>query len=214
MIEIVIVEDQPVHQEYLNDIIQNDPMLNCRGIIDNGKEAIFRIPSLKPNLILIDLGLPDIDGISCIKELRSLLPEVKIMVVTVFQDDEHIFSAIKSGANGYLLKNKKPYQICDAIHELYAGGSPISSEIAQKILAHASLDVSNTSQLNYGISKREHEILVLLASGSSYKEIADRCFISINTLKSHIYRIYNKLQAGNRTEALRNFFGPNNKFTK
>lgn len=207
MIKIAIVEDIPTHQDFLKATLKEEDGFNCVALINNAKEAIFRIPDLLPDIALIDLGLPDMDGVDCITQLTLLCPEVKLMVLTVHQDDNHILRALKAGAKGYLLKRSKPEQIREAIHDLYNGGAPISSEIAIKLLNFLPELKSQRTDTDFGISKREKEILEFLAKGHTYDEIATLLFISINTLKAHIYRIYLKLNADNRTEAINKYFG-------
>lgn len=207
MITVVIVEDLIAHQEFLKTILKDNESINCLSVIGTANEALFRIPDLKPDIVLIDLGLPDMDGVACLQQLVSLCPETKFMALTVHQDDAHIFEALKAGAKGYVLKRSKPYQIIDAISDLYNGGAPISSEIALKIINSLPERKRKVSDEELGITKRENEILEYLAQGLTYGEVAEKIFISVNTLKSHIYRIYGKLNADNRTEALNNYFG-------
>jgi two-component system, NarL family, response regulator LiaR len=206
MIKIVIVEDIPTHQEFLKSILKEEDGFSCIATIDNAKEAIFRIPDLAPDIVLIDLGLPDLDGVECIAQLVKLCPLTKFMVLTVYQDDNHIFEALKAGAKGYLLKRSKPQQIIEAIQDISSGGASISSEIAIKLLNLLPELKSHTTDASLGISKREKEILEYLAKGNTYDEIASQLFISINTLKSHVYRIYTKLNVDNRTEAINKYF--------
>lgn len=207
MIKLVIVEDTPTHQEFLESIIKPEEDIDCIAIISNAKEAIFRIPTLNPDIVLIDLGLPDIDGIDCLAQLVKLCPETKFLALTVHKDDKHIFEALKAGARGYVLKSSKPSQIIEGIRDLKNGWAPISSEIAIKLLAQIP-EIKNQNIISeHSISKREKEILEYLAKGLTYDEISSELFISVNTLKSHIYRIYTKLNVDNRTEALNKYYG-------
>lgn len=209
MINVVIVEDLPIHQLYLKTIIEQNEQLCCLDVFDNGKDAIAKIPLLNPDVVLIDLGLNDISGIECIAQLSKICTNTKFMVCTVHDEDENVFEALKVGANSYILKKSKPYQIIDAIIEVKEGGSPISSDIARKILNQLpkiKQDVDAIG-LTYNITRREKEILNSLSRGLSYQEVADELFISVKTLKKHTYNIYQKLNASNRTEALNRFFG-------
>lgn len=207
MINVVIVEDLPIHQLYLKTIIDQDEQLCCLDVFDNGRDAIENIPDLNPHVVLIDLGLNDMNGIECITRLSKICPDIKFMVCTVHDEDENVFEALKSGANSYILKKSKPYQIIDAIIEMHEGGSPISSDIARKVLNQLPKIKSESTNDSYHITPREKEILNLLSRGLSYQEVADELYISVKTLKKHTYNIYQKLNAGNRTEALNRFFG-------
>lgn len=209
MINVVIVEDLPIHQLYLKTIIDQAEQLCCLDVFSNGRDAIEHIPLLQPDVVLIDLGLGDINGVECITQLSKSYPEMKFMVCTVHEEDEKVFEALKCGANSYILKKSKPYQIVDAIMELTEGGSPISSDIARKVLNHLPILKPDTINPDYHITPREKEILNYLSRGLSYQEVADELFISVKTLKKHTYNIYQKLNASNRTEALNRFFGSN-----
>jgi two-component system, NarL family, response regulator LiaR len=211
MISVLIVEDQLDHQMYLNTIVSSDSELKCLGIIRNGNEAMKEILAKRPDIVLLDLGLPDMSGIDCITKLKNKVPGVKFMVCTVHEEDENIFEALKAGAHGYIVKKSKPYQILDAIKELHNGETPLSSCIARKILNYLpqQKQSNTTAQPEFHITPKEEDILKLLSKGHSYQEIADMSFISIKTMKWHVYNIYKKLQANNRTEALNKFFNAN-----
>jgi DNA-binding NarL/FixJ family response regulator len=210
MVSVVIVEDLEAHQIYLRSIIERDPSVKCLDVINNGREALLKIPYLNPDIVLMDIGLPDITGIDCIIKLKNICPAIKFMVCTVHQEDEKVYEALKAGALSYMLKKSKPHQIIDAIQELNDGGAPISSDIARKILNEIpKIQNQDSSNKEFRITSREAEILNLLAKGQPYQEIADGLFISIKTFKKHIYNIYQKLQADNRTEALNKYFGTN-----
>jgi DNA-binding NarL/FixJ family response regulator len=207
MITVLIVEDQLDHQIYLNTIVSSDSELKCLGIIRNGNEAMKEIIAKRPNVVLMDLGLPDMSGVECILKLKDKVPDTKFMVCTVHEEDEKVFEALKAGAHGYLVKKSKPYQILDAIKELNNGEMPLSSCIARKILNYLPRESTNDKAISeFHITSKEGDILKLLSKGHSYQEIADISFISIKTMKWHIYNIYKKLQADNRTEALNKFF--------
>lgn len=207
MITVLIVEDQLDHQIYLNTIVSSDSTLKCLGVIRQGNDAIKEIMTLKPNVVLLDLGLPDMSGIECIIKLKDKVPTVKFMVCTVHEEDEHIFEALKAGAHSYIVKRSKPYQILDAIKELHNGETPISSCIARKILNAMPKETNNEPEkAEFNITTKEADILKLLSKGHSYQEIADMSFISVKTMKWHVYNIYKKLHADNRTEALNKYF--------
>ena len=213
MIKVLIVEDQIEHQQYFKSIVMSNPGFKYLGIVRNGKEAIKEIKLLVPDVVIMDLGLPDITGIECIRQLKPLGLDTKFMVCTIHEEDDSIFEALKAGANSYIVKKSKPYQIIDAITEVYEGEMPISSCIATKILNYmpqaeeteeGEKDAAQTT--GYSITHKEAELLKLLAKGHSYKEISDALAIKVTTIKWHVYNIYKKLQAKNRTEAINKYF--------
>ncbi|MNT29269.1 Chemotaxis protein CheY [compost metagenome] len=134
MVTLIIVEDQPEHQNHFIRIINNSQLFNCIGIYGNGADAIEGIINYKPDVVIMDIGLPDVSGVECIKTLKPLVEDVKFMVCTVFEDDANIFEALKAGASSYMVKRSKPYQIIDALLEMHNGDMPISSCIATKLL--------------------------------------------------------------------------------
>ena len=208
MITVLIVEDQLDHQIYLNTIVNSNSELKCLGIVRTGNEAMREILIKRPNVVLMDIGLPDISGIECILKLKGMVPRTRFLICTVYEEDECVFDALKAGAHGYIVKKSKPYQILDAIKDLYNGESPISSCIAGKILNMiATVEDKTPEQLEYKLTSKEEYILRLLAKGYSNKEVADLSFTSIKTIKWHVYNIYRKLHADNRTDALNRYFG-------
>lgn len=208
MINVFVVEDTQDHQIYLTTIVKSSPIMKFLGLSSNGTEAIQSIRQLKPDIVMMDIGLPDMSGIDCINALKTTCPEVKFMICTIHEEDDNVFQALKAGADSYILKRSKDYQIIDAIQDLYHGDAPISSSIARKILTHLPKQSDDKNKdTEYHITPREAEILHLLSKGKSYKEISEILFISIRTLKWHVFNIYKKLQADNRTEALNRYFG-------
>lgn len=208
MASILIVEDEIDHQHYLNTVIDSHSGFKNLGVIKFGRDAIKYISENRPDVVLIDIGLPDISGIDCIASLTPLYPKIKFLVCTIHEEDENVFDALKAGASGYILKKSKPYQIIDAIKEIHKGETPISPAIASKILNLLNLkkEPTETNPEQYKMTPKQIEILNELSKGSSYIEIADALFISIKTLKWHINKIYKKLHASNRTEALNAYF--------
>lgn len=174
MITVIIVEDQPDNQYYFKTIINNHPSFNCIGVYSNGKTGIEGILNLKPDVVIMDIGLPDMSGVECIKVLKPSLEEVKFMVCTIFEDDENIFEALKAGASSYMVKKSRSYQITDALLEMYNGEMPVSACIATKLLKYLPETKGNQEEeKDYTITKQEAIILGLLAKGYSYQEIAD-----------------------------------------
>lgn len=209
MIKLIIVEDLPEHQFFFKSVINSDPQLELACILPSGQMLHKEILKAQPDIVMIDLGLPGQSGLDLLKSLKPAYPDIKFMICTVHEEDEMIFEALKAGAQSYIVKKSKPYQIIDAIKELYEGGSPLSSGIAQRLLQYHYMKTQvQESTVHYHITPKEKDILALLARGHSYIEVAEQLFISIKTLKWHIYNIYAKLEVDNRTEALNKYYGP------
>jgi len=206
MITVIIVEDQPEHQHRFKNIIHNSPLFNCIGIYSNGTDAIEGILNYKPDVVIMDIGLPDISGVECIRQLKPSVEEVKFMVCTVFENDANIFEALKAGASSYILKKSKPYQITDALLEMHHGNMPISSRIATKLLSYLPQKEVKSEQRDYIITTQQASILGLLAKGYNYQEISDKLMITLPTLKWLIYNIFIKMRVKNRTEAINKYF--------
>lgn len=153
----------------------------------------------------MDIGLPDISGIDCVRKLRPLCPNVEFIMCTVYDEDEKVFQSLEAGANSYILKKSKPELLLSAIREVFEGGSPMSIAIARKIVAK--MQRKDDTRVTYGITPREVEVLTMLSKGLTYTEVADSLFISVKTLKKHIYNICEKLHVDNKVEALNKFFG-------
>ena len=166
------------------------------------------IPKLKPDIVIMDINLPGMNGIECIRQVKSKVPFTQFMMFTVYENDEKVFEALKAGASGYLLKNTGLVQLIEALKELHTGGSPMSANIARKLVSVFRNNQKETTSAEV-LSKRENEILLLLSRGLLYKEIADQLSISTNTVRQHIHNIYEKLHVQNRTEALNKVYGKN-----
>jgi DNA-binding NarL/FixJ family response regulator len=156
----------------------------------------------------MDINLPGMNGIECIRQVKDKIPDTQFMMFTVYENDEKVFEALKAGASGYLLKNTGLVQLIESLKELYNGGSPMSANIARKLVTLFRNDNKETAKLDI-LSSRENEILQLLAKGLLYKEIADQLSISVSTVRQHIHHIYEKLHVQNRTEAINKAFGKN-----
>ncbi|MCB0446625.1 MAG: response regulator transcription factor, partial [Gelidibacter sp.] len=158
------------------------------------------------NIVLTDINLPGKNGIDCINEVKTLMPNTQFIMFTIYEDNDQVFEALKAGATGYILKNTSPQKIIEALLELHEGGSPMSPKIARKVLNsfNSNSIVSNVNEL---ISAREQEVLLLLSKGFLYKEIADKLHISMSTVKRHLNHIYSKLQVQNKTEAVNKLYG-------
>lgn len=207
-ITVVVVEDLDEIRNALQILINGSAGFSCEHAFANAEDALIELPGLHPDVVLMDINLPGKNGIECVKELVDQTSSTQYMMCTVYDDDENIFEALKAGAKGYLLKRTSPAQILEAIRELHEGGSPMSSEIARRIVE--SLQKKNKpSEVTDILTEREKEILDYLAKGFLYKEIATELFISKQTVKKHIHNIYEKLQVQTRIEALNKAFPHN-----
>lgn len=198
---VSIVEDTEDIREALRVLINGSAGFECVHVYADAEEALQNMPANDINVVLMDINLPGKDGIECMISLKPAMPDAQFMMCTVYDDDDHIFNALQSGASGYILKRTSPAQILEAIRDLHEGGSPMSSEIARRVVG--SMQKSNKpSEATESLTDRELEILDFLAKGYLYKEIATDLFISKETVKKHIHNIYDKLHVQTRTEAL------------
>jgi len=207
-ISLAIVEDLAEVREGLKQFISLNPEFTILGTFQTAEEAMHKLPQLNPDIVIMDINLPGMSGIECIKLLKKKIPRTQFMMFTVYENDEKVFEALKAGASGYLLKNTGLLQLIAALKELHNGGSPMSANIARK-LVNLFQDEHVAEEPASGLSKRENEILLLLSKGLLYKEIADQLGISVGTVRQHIHKIYEKLHVQNRTEALNKAFGKN-----
>jgi DNA-binding NarL/FixJ family response regulator len=208
-ISITIVEDLDEVREGLTQFISLNTEFRMLKTFSNAEEALTEIPKLKPEIVIMDINLPGMNGIECIRQVKDLSPGTQFMMFTVYENDEKVFEALKAGASGYLLKNTGLLQMIEAIKELHDGGSPMSSNIARKLV---SVFREKDQELPpvHALSSRENEVLQWLSKGLLYKEIADKLSISIATVRQHIHKIYEKLHVQNRTEALNKVYGKKN----
>ena len=203
-IKVSIVEDLAEVRQGLSELIISDKELLMMENFDNAESAIEKIPLLEPDIVIMDINLPGMSGIECIKVIKEKCPGTQFMMFTVYETDEKVLQALQAGATGYLLKRTEPQRILESIKELNQGGSPMSSNIARKlvnIFLHEKVKTKKEI-----LSSRENEVLQLLADGLLYKEIADRLHIGHGTVRQHIHNIYEKLHVQNRTEAVNRFF--------
>ncbi len=205
-IQIAMLEDNDGIRNTLVSLFNKHENLHCVADFDNPNEAVRALPPLKPDVVLVDIHMPGGSGIEAIRQLKPILPETQFIVFSVFEDNDNIFDALTAGATGYLVKSTPLDKIIEAIHEVYQGGSPMSSRIARKIVANFQTKKSEAKQLEI-LTAREQEILNYLSKGFRYKEIASSMFISIETVRTHIRNIYEKLQVSSRTDALNKVFG-------
>ncbi|HVM88877.1 MAG TPA: response regulator transcription factor [Puia sp.] len=205
MIHVVIIEDIKEIREGLQILINGSEGFACDKTFANAEEAIAEIPALQPDVVLMDIHLPGMNGIEALKKLRLQCNSTQFIMSTIYEDDENIFESLKAGASGYLLKKTAPSKILDAISEVYNGGSPMSSQIARKVIA--SFQHKDSIDEVDILTPKEKEVLKALAKGLRYKEIADEMHVSMETIRSHARKIYEKLQVQSRTEALNKVYG-------
>jgi DNA-binding NarL/FixJ family response regulator len=204
MTRIAIVEDNRVIRESLMEFVKADSECECVYVCATAEEALKEIPKRQVDIVLMDIQLPDISGIGCTARLKQLMPSIQIIIVTVYEDTERIFKALRAGACGYLLKRCTPEELVSAIREVRQGGAPMSREIARKVILSFQEPVTTAAEVE-GLSPREREILELLAEGFPNKQIAARVGLTDGTVRWHLRHVYNKLHVRSRTEAALKF---------
>ena len=200
---VMIVEDNKSLQLLLENIIKDNDFCFCAGVCSSAEEALVAVPDLLPDVVLMDIGLPGMDGIECVRKLKPLCPGVEFMMCTIYDEDEKVFDALEAGANSYILKSTGPEEMLAAIADLSNGGSPMSSDIARKVVQ--SFQRKRNVKKEFGITPREEDVLKLLAKGLLYKEVADQLGISVKTMKKHIYNIYEKMHVHSKVEAVNKY---------
>jgi DNA-binding NarL/FixJ family response regulator len=209
-ISVCIVDDNNELRSALQEIISMSEGYKCTGTMSTASDAIRKLPLIKPDVVLMDINLGGSEsGIDCVRELKPRMPATNFMMCTVYEEDEKIFEALNAGASGYILKKTAPNKLLESIRELFEGGAPMSSQIARKVVAaFQNKPVAGTSENNLAaLSNREKEILELLSRGLMYKEIAAALFIGQETVRKHVYHVYEKLHVTNRVEAVNKFYG-------
>lgn len=199
-IRVAIVEDDSSLRSSVVTLLNSSPGFTCVAELGNGRMALDSLPQIRPDVILMDIQLPKLGGIECVRELKSLLPETPILMFTMFADDELVFDALQAGAVGYLLKRSSPEGLLEDIRDAHNGGAPMSSLIARKVVQ--SFHRSKASHLQELPAPREEELLQLLAKGRSYKEAAADMNVSLDTVRTYIRRVYKKLQVNSRQGAV------------
>ena len=207
-IKIALVEDQPEVRENWSRLINSFNDFDCVCACVSGEEALRLIPEIRPDVVLMDIFLPRMSGIECTAQLKELLPQTQIIILTAMNDKELIFLALQAGANGYLLKRTAPADLHNALLDVVNGGSPMSSEIARRVVDSFHRKVRKTDK-SAGLSAREEEILVLLSKGHSNKAIAAELGLSIETIYTHLKRVYEKMHVHSRTEAVIRYLASN-----
>lgn len=205
-ITVALVEDDERVRRSLAAILRREPDIDCVGAFANAEEALEQLPALQPRVLLMDVNLPGIDGVECVRRLYDKLRSTRILMLTVHDDSEAIFDSLSAGAKGYLLKPPRAAELVAAVRDVISGGSPMSSIIARKVVQSFARGPAPTGETD-NLSPRETEILELLAKGLAYKEIAADLGISYSTVHTHIERIYDKLHVHSRSHAVAKFLG-------
>jgi DNA-binding NarL/FixJ family response regulator len=205
-IPIALVEDDQKTRKVLTELLSEESRVRCVGVYPTGEAAVRDIPMIKPEVALVDINLPGMNGIECVARLKKLLPKLQVLMLTKYEESDLIFNSLRAGASGYLLKKMATVELVSAIEQVRAGGSPMTMQIARKVVEHFNRVEPPAADLEK-LSPREHEVLALLAKGFLYKEISDQLGISQHTFRAHQRAIYEKLHVHSRTEATIKYFG-------
>ncbi|MFM1769762.1 MAG: hypothetical protein RJA22_2291 [Verrucomicrobiota bacterium] len=205
-IKVSLVEDHRATRESLLAYLGRARGLKCLGAHASGEEALAALPAEAPDVVLMDINLPGMNGIECVAKLKERLPRTQVLMLTTYQETDLIFDSLRAGASGYLLKNMPPAELVEAIEQVHAGGSPMSMHIARKVVSHFQQIKKPASEVDQ-LTAREKEILALLAQGFLYKEIADQLGITLSTVRAHLHAVYEKLHVQSRTQAVVKFLG-------
>ncbi len=203
--EIAIVEDNAALGNGLRKIVESASDFRCLGVWTSAEEALKKIDAFRPQVVLMDINLPGMSGIDATAKIKQFLPDIQVIMVTVYRDHDQIFAALKAGASGYLLKRSTPEEVRQAIRDVRSGGAPMSAEIARRVVEAFHQPIKSPDAEMVKLSKRENEILEHLSIGLANKEIADRLDISVETVRVHLRRVYEKLHVHSRTEAAMKF---------
>ena len=201
MIKVAIFEDNPNMRVSLYQLINGSPGFTCVGAFENCSNVLRNIKDTNPDIVLMDIEMPGVNGIEGVRMIKEKYPDLKILMQTIFGDSDKIFDSILAGASGYILKNTPPYRILEALQEINDGGAPMSPSIATKVLRMVT-EPQTPKNVSMNLSDREKEILTCLVKGMSYKLIGEACFISIDTVRAHVRNIYDKLQVHSKAEAV------------
>lgn len=204
-IKVCLVEDVKEVRDGMVSLLTLDERFEMLASYSDGESAIENLPVWEADIVILDINLPGMSGIDCLRRVKRLCPHSQFIMFTIYEDDEKVFEALQGGANGYLLKKTPLSKITDLLVELYEGGAPMSTQIARKVIERIHVQEADYDRTD--ISNREYEILKWLAKGLLYKEIADRLKITTGTVRQHIHRIYEKLHVQNRTEAINKALG-------
>jgi len=216
-IKVIIVEDDSRLRSGLSEIVERDPECRCVGAFGSGEEALAQASALEPQVAVMDINLPGMDGIECVRQLAAKLPGLQIVMLTVYQDTDNLFRALAAGAHGYLVKPARARDLMEAIHDIHRGGAPMTSALARKVVdafrrqAKPSAPPQGAAPFGEGdaeeLAPREKEVLDLLAQGFSYKEIAERLNVAFATVHTYVLRIYKKLHVRSKNAAVARWLG-------
>lgn len=218
-IQVIVVEDDSRLRSGLREIIDSDPACACVGAFGSGEEALEKAPSLKPQVAVMDINLPGMDGIACVRQLAERLPELQIVMLTVYQDTDNLFRALAAGAHGYLVKPARARDLLAAIRDIHQGGAPMTSALARKVVdafrkqgtpaasPAAPATGGSAADGESELAPRERDVLDLLAQGFSYKEIADKLNVGFATVHTYVLRIYKKLHVRSKNAAVARWLG-------
>ena len=206
LITVTIVEDDAQVRQSLASILKRGPGVVCVGEHGNAEEAVREIPQVQPKVVLMDINLPGMDGVHCVRRLSELVPQTQVVMLTVYDNTDAIFNSLAAGAHGYLLKPISADQLLAAIKDVYAGGAPMTSDIARKVVQTFKQPIPSAAETD-NLSPREQEVLDFLAKGYLYKEIAEQLSISYGTVHTYIERIFKKLHVRSRAQAVAKYLG-------
>lgn len=205
-VSLAIVEDNAGFRESLLRMLNDAPGFRCAHAYHSAEDALRGIPASPPDVVLMDINLPGMNGVECVRRLHAAVPQVRVIMLTVYENTENIYAALKAGASGYILKRTAPVKLIEAIKDVVDGGAPMSSAIARKVVQ--SFQEAPPSPANVeNLSSREQEVLDMLAKGYLYKEISDQLDLGLGTIKTYVRRIYEKLHVQSRTEAVVKYLG-------
>ena len=203
-VSVSIVEDNDKLRGTLARVLNRADGFRCVSNYSNAEDALKDLPQVRPDVVLMDINLPGMNGVECVRQLKQLIPQTQVLMLTVYEDTENIFNALAAGAGGYLLKRTTSRELLEAIQEMHRGGSPMTMHIARKVV-QSFQQTAASAQSTENLSPREQEVLDFLSHGFLYKEIAEKMGVSYETVHTYIRRIYEKLQVRTRTEAVAKF---------
>ena len=202
MIYVVIIEDNNTIREGLGALINGTDGYKCVGMYSSSEKFLEQLSSVKMDVVLMDIGLPGMNGIEALKKAKEINPDLNILMLTIYEESEVVFQALCAGACGYLVKKTPPSRLLEAIKDVYEGGSPMSSQIARQVINEFQKEKNFAVDNEFSLSNREKEVLYQLSNGQSYQEIGDKLFISVDTVRHHIRNIYKKLHVHSQSEAV------------
>ncbi len=205
-VTLAVVEDKAEFRESLTRMLNDAVGFRCTQTYESGESALAGIPGAPPDVVLMDINLPGMNGVECVRKLHAQNPAIRVIMLTVYEDTENIYAALKAGASGYILKRTSPAKLLEAIQDVVDGGAPMSSAIARKVV-QSFQEAKSADEKVESLSAREQEVLDMLAKGYLYKEISDKLQIGLGTVRTYVRRIYEKLHVQSRTQAVIKYLG-------